>query len=225
MGNGYPVVQPDELADLRAKIQSAFTKIRELERPTGTQLSDAVATLQDLVNGLLNQVNVVATGSVTAGTYVSAGTNFTASNGTLVSPYARSHSVVTSYVAAYIDGSGNFLSTPSSLRMKRDIRTATWTREQRDKIRSVFYRLRAAYILADMQGQDTNTVETLPGVIGEELLEAGLPEFVVLDSRGRVFTVRYELLALVAIDGLQQVEAQMDALRADVAELRAETRA
>jgi hypothetical protein len=146
---------------------------------------------------------------------VSVGNNIVAPNGTLVSVFARNNSVVTSYVAAYIDGSGNFLSTPSARRMKRDIEDAHWTATQWRGIRTVFYRLRAAWILADMRGEDpSKSVERLAGVIGEELLALGLKEFVVLDKCGQVFTVHYELLGLIAIDAAQQLAVEMDGLAA-----------
>jgi hypothetical protein len=199
---------------LRNQIKRLDDRINRISGFDGTQLTRTVQKLQELVDGLLEQVNGIFSG------YVRAGGNITANSGTFISAYARSHSVVTSYVAAYIDGSGNFLSTPSSLRMKRDIATAGWTREQRDAIRVVHYKLRAAYILADMDGRNPEDVETIVGVIGEELVAAGLDDFVVFDDRGRVFTVRYELLALVALDGLQQVERDVDELRDELRTLK-----
>jgi hypothetical protein len=182
-----------------------------LERPTGTSVGSLVAQVQAAI------VNIGA--SVTA--FLSGGFstngNITAPNGTLISLYARNHSVVTGYVALYVDINGNVLATPSRRALKRDIETATWTPEQWRGIRVAFYQLRSAYILADMQGQDPKTLQRLVGVIGEELLALGLDEFVVLDKRGHVFTVHYELMGLVAIDAAQQL-----AVRADQADARAD---
>lgn len=209
---GYPSAPGDEWDRLLELVRDIVRRLSELERPDGNQTAEALQQIRDILDGIVGATNISVPGYVSAGTTVNAGGNVNA-GGTLVSTYARTHSVVTSYVAAYIDGSGNFLATPSTRRMKRDIITATWTAEQRARIRVVYYRLRSAFILADMQG-DGVEAETLVGVIGEELIEAGFPEFVVLDAKGRVFTVRYELLALIALDGLQQAEARIDQLEA-----------
>ena len=171
----------------------------------------------NLGGGVLSvALSIMAGTTVTAGTNLIAGGDVDASgnaniggavilpNNTVISTYARAHSVVTGYVAAYLDAGGNLLSTPSSRRMKRDIEDAHWTPEQWRKIRTVHYRLRAAYIL---HGDDA---ETLAGVIGEEMLDLGLDEFVVLDDKGRVQTVHYELLALIALDAVQQLANQLD---------------
>ena len=215
--------------DLAIRIQKLEKQVRDLST------RDVLRNASIGAGGItVNGGSIIVTGSgsiqlstgtfnanVVIGNTVTTNGNFNAANGTLVSPYARANSVVTGYVAAYLDSSGVLLSTPSSRRMKRDIVTASWTREQRRQLRVVYYRLRAAYILADMRGDDPSTVETLVGVIGEEMLAAGFPEFVVLDKRGRVFTVHYELLGLIALDGVQQHDDELDQLRAEVAELRA----
>lgn len=219
MAGGYNIPATGDFGELLQRLDSLRTQVDELAAPSGTQTANALQQIRDLVNGIISQTNLSVPGYMSAGTSITAGTTIVAggdvssSGGTFVSPYARSHSVVTSYVAAYIDAGGNFLATPSTARLKRDVVTATWTRAQRDAIRVVYYRLRSAYILADMAG-DPDLAETLVGVIGEELIEAGFPEFVVLDTKGRVFTVHYELLALIAIDGLQQAEARIDDLEA-----------
>jgi len=212
MPGGYVVPPTGPLGEIKRVLEDHDRDISEAGRASGTQTAEALQQIRDILDGIVGATNISVPGYVSAGTTVNAGGNVNA-GGTLVSTYARTHSVVTSYVAAYIDGSGNFLATPSTRRMKRDIITATWTAEQRARIRVVYYRLRSAFILADMQG-DGVEAETLVGVIGEELIEAGFPEFVVLDAKGRVFTVRYELLALIALDGLQQAEARIDQLEA-----------
>lgn len=220
MGNGYPVVPADDLAVFRQIVEQIQRRLRELEALDGSQVYDTLATLTDMVNNLATEIANVSSSGATWYGPVSAGTGtIQTTSGDIYTPHGRATPVVTSYVAAYLNSDGRLGATPSTRRLKRDIRTASWTREQRDRIRIVYYRLRAAYIMADMEG-DADGAETLVGLIGEELLEAGLPEFVVLDERGRVFSVRYELLALVAIDGLQQVERDLDDLRDEVASLR-----
>lgn len=220
MAGGYVNLPNDPFEELRLQLEDARRRLAELERPTGSQIYDSLATLTDLVNNLATEIANVSSSGATWYGPVSAGTGtIQTTSGDIYTPHGRATPVVTSYVAAYLNSDGRLGATPSTRRLKRDIRTASWTREQRDRIRIVYYRLRAAYIIADMEG-DADGAETLVGLIGEELLEAGLPEFVVLDERGRVFSVRYELLALVAIDGLQQVERDLDDLRDEVASLR-----
>jgi hypothetical protein len=186
--------------------------------PTGT-LSAATVAASSLVS---SGGNVTAAGGVTAGGNVNVGGAVIAPNNTLISTYARNHQVVTGYVAAYIDSSGNLLATASGLRFKRDISTKHWTPEQWRGIRSVMYRLRAAWILADINGDDLSKVPYLAGVIGEELLALGLDEFVVLDDYGQVFTVHYELLGVLAIDAAQQLADHSDIQDEEIAALKKE---
>lgn len=221
MAGGYVNLPNDPFEELRLQLEDARRRLAELERPTGSQIYDSLATLTDLVNNLADEIaNVSASGATWQGPVSSGSGNITTTSGDFYTPHGRATPVVVSYVAAYLDSVGRLGATPSTGRLKRDVRPAHWTREQRAAIRVVFYRLRAAYIIADMAG-DPDAAETLVGVIGEELLEAGFPEFVVLDEKGKVFTVRYELLALIAIDGLQDAERELETLRADVDAIRA----
>lgn len=220
MVSGYQRPRLDELDGLKHQLEAALRRLRELEAADGMQNYNALVELRNQVENLATEIANVSSSGATWYGPVSAGTGtIQTTSGDIYTPHGRATPVVTSYVAAYLNSDGRLGATPSTRRLKRDIRTASWTREQRDRIRIVYYRLRAAYIIADMEG-DADGAETLVGLIGEELLEAGLPEFVVLDERGRVFSVRYELLALVAIDGLQQVERDLDDLRDEVASLR-----
>jgi hypothetical protein len=45
MGNGYPIIQPDDLSRFVADIADMKRRLRELERPTGTQLASTVSEL------------------------------------------------------------------------------------------------------------------------------------------------------------------------------------
>lgn len=67
MGNGYPVVQPDELTQLRDTISTLARRIRELERPTGSQ---SAATVADLAARTVTiSTNPPFTGSFTNANY------------------------------------------------------------------------------------------------------------------------------------------------------------
>jgi hypothetical protein len=46
MGNGYPTVQPDELAQLRSDLKTLADRVKVLEMPTGTQRAGVLADLQ-----------------------------------------------------------------------------------------------------------------------------------------------------------------------------------
>jgi len=199
MGNGYPVVQPDDLAGLKALIQSAFTKIRELERPTGTQLSDAVATLQDLVNGLLNQVNVTATGSVTAGTTVTAGGRITSTGDTFWSTYALANPVVTGYFALYVNSDGRFGRTVSARRYKQNIKNFSPAFQAAFALQLREFRLKQA---VEEMG-DAAPIEH--GLIAEELIDLGLDWLVQFGPDGQAESVAYEKVALALIPAIQEL--------------------
>jgi hypothetical protein len=193
MGNGYPVVQPDELADMKALIQSAFTKIRELERPTGTQLSDAVATLQDLVNGLLNQVNVTATGTVTAGGRI------TSTGDTFWSTYALANPVVTGYFALYVNSDGRFGRTVSARRYKQNIKNFSPASQAAFALQLRQFRLKQA---VEEMG-DSAPIEH--GLIAEELIDLGLDWLVQFGPDGQAESVAYEKVALALIPAIQEL--------------------
>jgi len=166
------------------------------------------------VPGTLASAGAVTAGTtVTAGTDVNAGGNVVAPNGTLVSVYARNHQVATGYVSAWIDISGNVLATASARKFKRDI--SDFSRSAWRRIQPVIYRLRSAWILADMEGRDTDTVPFEIGVIADDLLE-DYPELVVLDAKGEPWSFHYERLAVVAIDAAQQLAEENDELRGEL---------
>ena len=78
---GYSPAPGDEIAQLLDRIDDLRRRISELERPTGSQTAEALQTLTDLVNGLINQINGIFTGYVSAGTTVTAGGNITSTSG------------------------------------------------------------------------------------------------------------------------------------------------
>lgn len=49
MANGYPTVQPDPLSQFKADLAKLENRVSTLEKPTGTQIADAVAQLRDQV--------------------------------------------------------------------------------------------------------------------------------------------------------------------------------
>jgi hypothetical protein len=161
--------------------------------------------------GALTGASLTVTGDV-ASVNVNASGNFVAPNGTLVSTYARTHQVVTGYVSAWLDSA-----TASSRRFKRDI--SPYRRDAWRRIKPVLYRLRSAWIVADIRG-NTSDVPYEIGVLAEDMVK-DFPELVVYDDKGKPWSFHYERLGVVAIDGLQQLDGEVQDLRAEVAELRA----
>lgn len=109
------------------------------------------------------------------------------------------------YVAMYRNSDGRVSISPSSARFKKDIKPRPYTVEQLQAIRVVDYRLRA-----EVYGSGDAPVDV--GVIAEELIDAGLGEFVAYDNDGEPLTVHYERLALVAIGALQELATEVDLL-------------
>lgn len=123
--------------------------------------------------------------------------------GTLFMPNLTA--VASGYVAMYRNGDGRVGITPSALRFKKDITDHPYTLEQLRAIRVVTYRLKAS-----IYGSPDAPVDF--GVIAEELIAAGLAEFVVFDDQGETLSVHYERLALVAISALQEIADHVDTL-------------
>lgn len=124
--------------------------------------------------------------------------------------------VTSSYVAMYRNGDGRVGISPSARRFKKDIQDRTYTLEDLLRIRVVSYRLRAA-----VYGTGWEDAPTEVGVIAEDLIDAGLGEFVVFDQDGQPVSVHYERLALVAIGALQDLTQQLDGLTARIDALEA----
>lgn len=107
--------------------------------------------------------------------------------------------VTSGWVTMARNGDGRVGISPSARRFKRDIKSKPYTIEQLRAIRVVSYRLKAGLYGEGWQDQPTDV-----GVIAEELVDAGLSEFVVFDANGEALSVHYERLALVAIGALQE---------------------
>ena len=119
--------------------------------------------------------------------------------------------VTAGYVAAYINNDGRVGKSPSARRFKKDIHDHGYSVADLLAIRLRTYRLRAS-VFGD--GWEEAPVEV--GVIAEELIEAGLSEFVHFDADGEPDTVHYERLALVAIGALQDMAATVATLAARI---------
>ncbi|WP_067201874.1 tail fiber domain-containing protein [Microbacterium sp. XT11] len=114
--------------------------------------------------------------------------------------------VTSGYVAMYKNGDGRVGISPSARRFKKDIRDRAYTLDDALAIQVRDYRLRASVF-----GSNDAPVEV--GVIAEELIDAGLSEFVAFDEHGEPLSVHYERLALVALGALRDTAAQLDLIR------------
>lgn len=148
-------------------------------------------------------------GSINCGGINAADSSF----GHIYSPAGRATPVTSSWVAAAFNSDGRIGIQPSAARLKQDVKTRVYTVAQLRTLRVVTYRLIAA---VEQLGDDAATEV---GVIADELLAAGLGEFVVLDERGRPLSVHYHLLVLVVIGATQELANDLDGLRNELTEL------
>lgn len=155
-------------------------------RPPGTG-----GTVEDALNAIFNlaQSKIGAGGgTITGGLFMP---NLTA--------------VASSYVAMFRNGDGRVGISPSARKFKKDIAPRVYTLNDLNRIRVVSYRLRSWVFGSEDAPTDV-------GVIAEELIDAGLSEFVVFDGDGKPLSVHYERLALVAIGALQELAHGVDLL-------------
>lgn len=202
---GYETPPRDAIDRLLRTIDELRIRIDELERPTGTQIAGAVKKLQDLVAGLLTQVNGVFSGYIQAGGNANIGGDINLT-GDMYTPHGRATPVVTSYVAAYINSDGRLGATPSGIQFKQDIEPRVYTLDDCKQFQIVQYRLIAA---VELLGDEAATEV---GVIAQQLVEAGFPEFVVCDETGTPITVTYERMVVATIGGLQDASAKIDSI-------------
>lgn len=133
-------------------------------------------------------------------------------SGRLLAPGSRSFTVSSDYASAYLDGSGWLGISPSAERFKQDITPQPYTLEQLQLIQVVAFRLKTA-----VESNPDASGEV--GVIAEQLIDAGLGEFVIFNAAGETQSVAYERLVLVAIGALQDVAGRLAAIEARLAAL------
>jgi hypothetical protein len=118
---------------------------------------------------------------------------------------------VTGGAAVVVNSQGQLGVVSSSRRYKQDIRDMGDVSARLLKLRPVAFR----YKEVDVAGQRPEQY----GLIAEEVAQV-MPELVVYNEKGRPETVAYQTLAPLLLNELQKEHAQIDALRAEVAELR-----
>ncbi len=122
---------------------------------------------------------------------------------------------VTGGVAVMVTATGQLGVVSSSRRYKEDIRSMGDTSDRLLKLRPVTFR----YKQPDENGQRPEQY----GLIAEEVAKV-MPELVIYNEKGQPETVAYQTLTPLLLNELQrehtQFQTEVDALRAEVAELR-----
>lgn len=206
MAGGYVNLPSDPFEELRRQLDDARRRISELERPTGSQIYDTLATLTDLVNNLATEIaNVSSSGATWYGPVTTTG-RVQADTG-LRSAGVYSNLLSTSYRAVWVTSSNGDLGyVPSSRRFKQDEALAPDVAEALMGIQVVTYR----YKQAVEELGDAAALEW--GVIAEDLHALGLTWLVDYDEDGSPFGVRYDRLALALLPTVQDHEARIAAL-------------
>ena len=160
--------------------------------------------------GALSGTTVTATGAATSATVTTTGNATIGGNmpvtGDVFIPNRTP--VVSGYFGLWVNSDGRIGISASARRFKQDITPRVYTLDQIALIQIVSYRLRTAVTLLG----DSARVEV--GVIAEQLIDAGMPEFVAFNADGVPETVAYERLDLMGIIGVQQLIPRVQALEA-----------
>jgi hypothetical protein len=113
-----------------------------------------------------------------------------------------------------IDSSGYLYRSTSSLKYKRDV-------VDYDKGIATVTQLRPVYYKSKVNDPDGNPVNTqYAGLIAEELDALGLDEFVVKDNTGEVESIHYGNMVALLTKAIQEQQALITQLQADVAALK-----
>lgn len=197
MSGGYVVYDTSELGELRSQLRDIRDSLAELQAPTGTQTAEALQTLTDLVEGLLEQTNLAVTNNITAGGTITgqgvvtgvAGINSVGAYNLDVTTLAGSRR------GAWWHQSGAAGYAPSTRERKQNIRSADFRPEQFMVIAPKVFEYRAQADIRDNPENpqhDPNYVVPLEvGLIAEDLIEAGLGAFVFEDDEGRPAGIDY----------------------------------
>lgn len=117
------------------------------------------------------------------------------------------------WYAVWCDGNRDFCKNVSSIRYKENVRDHATAESAVLQLRPVLYDMKAS-------DENPNPATDQYGLIAEETAEV-LPEVITYDEQGRPDSIRYDLLAVAAIEELQRMNQRMRALEARLAELEA----
>lgn len=205
MAGGYRAAEGDEYEVLSAALQALSARLSELEAPTGTSLNSLVAQVQqaiaDINTTVIAAINSTSYDAATIdakiaspGTIAPVDVN---ASGSLVTPYGRANPVVTSWVAAAIDGSGVVAVQPSALKFKQDVQD--YDGPSVDAFRVVTY---------VMIGDPKQTPHI--GLIADEVNE--IEPMAVAHDDGEPFALKYDALLGILLREQQRTNARLAAL-------------
>lgn len=202
MAGGYEVQGPGDLAPLFEALAALRAEVKEIGRPDGPQIAQALATLTALVDGILTQANGIFSGFVTAGTTISSVGRGTFDGG-VTSADVKSRTLSVGYDSVYIDANNIMGKAPSARRFKQDIAVHNFDPSVVDQMQGHTFRIIAA---VEQLGDDA-PVEV--GYIADELAELGLETFVRYDPDGQISGLAYERIVIVAIDALKDARREI----------------
>lgn len=228
MAGGYTVPPEGQLGELVRALDDARRRLAELERPTGTQLAEAVKALQvaqeqlealildlqqqvdDLLAVAVNTGDVNATGNIDAGGTVTAGGDITTPGtvtGTtgLTSEGVYNLDVTTlpgGRAAVWVHVSGQLGQTVSTIVKKTDLDDVPFTASDVLKVAPHIYHYRAQIDIRDNPDNPFHDPEyVVPwevGLMAEHLIDNNLGLFVVYEPDGTPAGINYDLFGAVA---------------------------
>jgi hypothetical protein len=114
------------------------------------------------------------------------------------------------WYAVWVDGNRDFCKNVSSIRYKQNVRDHA-TAGSVLNLRPVLYDMKPSE-------EDDDPATDQYGLIAEEVAEV-LPEVIVYDDDGRPDSIRYDLLAVAAIEEMHRMDERLRALEARIAEV------
>lgn len=219
MAGGYVNLSDDPIEELGRKLGDVIRRLDELERPTGSQVYDTLATLTDLVNNLATEIeNVSASGATWQGPVSSGSGNITTTSGYVFTPAGYGYDITYTRRAAWLGNDGRLGWASSSREHKTNIRDANI-----DPLAVLAISPRLFNYKAEVEKHRDDPeykVATEFGAIAEELADLGLWQVVIYED-GKPVGIHYDLLGLLAIAAAKQVWASHLALAERVAALEA----
>src|SRR5690606_10841040 len=149
-GNGYRVPADDGVDELSRILQRQSSRVSESERPTGTQVFEALSKVKQLIDDIGTYVDAYlasgfTTGSMTATGNVNVTGTVTGTAGfTSTGAYSNNITGVGSYRAMWIGVNGSIGYVPSSLRFKQDVAAMTIDEQAALALQLVSFRYTAA---------------------------------------------------------------------------------
>lgn len=236
MAGGYEVQNPGDIAVLFDTIAAIRAEVKEIGRPDASQTAQALQTLTDLVNGLIDQVNGIFTGYVQAGTTITAAGDVTSTGGrgyfggTLwsVGSSATDLSTLpglrqTTWQIYTAGNTGLYGYSPSSFRSKTHWKKAGYTAAQFLACFPYVYEYRGQISIRDDKrnpNYDPNYVVPIEvGYLAELLIKNGLGQFVTMKD-GVPIGIDYAAFAAVGMTIIgRELMARLDAQDARIVAL------